>query len=65
MKKILFIIIATLAIVGCSKDEEEEEIISISMDSEWLSKDSIHYFGTVRENLQNDYKYILVKRTME
>ena len=62
MKKILFIIIAIFAIVGCSKDEEEEEIISISMDSEWLSKDSIHYFGTVRENLQNDYKYILVKR---
>lgn len=61
MKNILFIIIATLAIVGCSKDEEVE-IIAISTDSEWLSKDSIHFFNTAKENLQNDYKYILVKR---
>lgn len=61
MKNILFIIIATLAIVGCSNDDEEPTEL-IAVNGEWLAKDSTHFYVTINGNNQNDSKFLLTKR---
>lgn len=60
MKNILFIIIATLAIVGCSNDDEEPTEL-IAVNGEWLAKDSTHFYVTINGNNQNDSKFLLTK----
>ena len=69
MKKILFIIIATLAIVGCSKDEEEE-IISIGEEEEIPHKVVDEDFETGSyekedEKKESEQNYVSVNESIE
>lgn len=52
MRKILFLILTILAVVGCSKSENESVTISLDSysDTKHLSKDSIHEYGIYTKN---------------